>query len=187
MAITMVTVFLTSCEKDVIEEPLVAQSEQVLITDYETADKILGDYIVEHNGTFVLTENDPIKLGIDPELFKELEKGFNEMNTLIKEGEIKPEWIGKSFDPETMEEITIAERGCNENSIDYHWTCATVRMSTNSASWASIVGCGLVGLAGFWPGVACAAIIQASNQWICTCGYVSQVTYAGSVKWTKCQ
>lgn len=188
MAITMLTVFLSSCEKDKVEEPVVTpQNEKELITDYDKADKVLGEYIVEENGTFRLTEKDPIKLGIDPELFKELENGFNEMNNLIKEGEVKPEWIGKSFDPETMQELTVADRGCNQNSIDFHWTCATVYLSTNSASWASVVGCSAVGLAGFWPGVACAAIIQAANQWGCTCGYRAQVTYYGSLKWIYCQ
>lgn len=185
LAITMMTVFLTSCEKDEIIDATL--NEQELITDYAKAEQILGDYIVEQNGTFVLTEKDPIKLGIDPELFKELEKGFNEMNTLIKEGEIKSEWIGKSIDPVTMQEITVAERGCNENKIDWHWTSATIYISTNSASWGSVVGCGALGFATGVGGIACAAIVQASNQWVCSCGYKVNVKYYGSIGNTRCQ
>jgi len=179
MAIAMVTVFLTSCEKDEIERQLV--------TDYFEGEKLLSKYIEEEDGVFILTERNPYKIGIDPSLFTELETGFNEMNNLVKKGEIKPEWIGNTIDPETMKIIDIASRGCNENNIDFHWTCATVRMSTNSASWASIAGCGVVGLAGFWPGVACRAGILALNQFVCTCGYKIQVTYSGKVNWKICQ
>lgn len=179
MAVLMVAVFMTSCEQEKLE--------QTLITNYKKAEKVLGDYIIEQNGSFILTEKDPYKLGIEPQLFDELLEGFNEMNRLVKEGEIKPEWINKVLDMETMEEITIADR-CNEDKIVYGYSSIDIYFSTNTVSWASMVGCYIVGkVKGDAAGGACAAIVQASNQFGCPCGYFYSKGYGFHWTTSGCQ
>ncbi len=179
VAVLMVAVFMTSCEQ--------GKLEQSLITDYKKGEKVLGDYIIEQNGSFVLTEKDPYKLGIEPQLFDELLEGFNEMNRLVKEGEIKPEWINKVLDMETMEEITITDR-CNEDKIVYGYSSIDIYFSTDTASWMSWAGCYVVSkVRGDAAGLACAALIQSMNQHVCPCGYFYSKGYGFHWTTSGCQ
>ncbi|MFD0861683.1 hypothetical protein ACFQ1M_05660 [Sungkyunkwania multivorans] len=180
-----VGMFSLSCQKENLEDEVVVQQE--LVTDFEEAEALFEEYLMNNDGIIAKGDDPGKSLGIDSEVYDELKASYDEVNRQIEAGEIKREWIGQSIDLETKEIITLSDRACNRNKISFGWTTATVYLSTNSASWASVVGCSAVGLAGFWPGVACAAIIQALNQFVCTCGYKSKVTYWGSVKWTRCQ
>jgi len=165
LTVLVVSIFLTSCEQEAIEQPLV--------TDYIEAEKILGNHIIAQDGIFVLTEKDPYKLGIDPQLLNTMIERFGNMNQLIRDGEIKAEWINKTLDLETMEEISLEDRGCNENKIDWGWTTIKIYLSTNSASWATTLGGLPLGLVGG----AMAAVTQYANQFLCTCGYIHTIGY----------
>jgi len=171
LVVLAVSVFLTSCEQEVIE--------QSLVTDYIEAEKILGNYIIEQDGIFILTEKDHSKLGIDPQLLSTLIRRFDNMNQLIQEGEIKAEWINKTLDLETMEEITVENRGCNENKIEWGYTTHKIYLSTNTASWVTL----LAGLPASWVSPIMSALTLFSNQVFCPCGYIHTIGYGEPAPW----
>ena len=126
MAITMVTLFLTSCEKDAIEKPL--------ITDYEKAAEILDQYVVEKDGFFTVLNHNIDELGIEQKVYNQLIESLDALNSQIQMGEIQPSMLNKAYDIETNEEVSIIERGCNENKVVKTWYGKKFYVSSRVAS-----------------------------------------------------
>lgn len=177
LAIMAVTVFMTSCG----QEELV----QTLISDHEKAAEVLDNYVVEQaDGTFTLSETDPHTLGIEPQVLENLISSFNETNVLIQKDEIKPEWIGKTFDIQTMEEIALSDRGCNEDKVEFTWYGIKLYMSQELARDAAVTGC-IYG--GGIAAAACELLIIFANNYVCHCGYINHYFWTGYPTWTTCQ
>jgi len=177
LAFIAASVFLTSCEQETIEQPL--------ITDYEKAAEVLDAYVVEQEeGVFTLIETDPYKLSIAPQVFSQLVESLNELNSLIQRGEVDATTINKAYDLETMEEVTISDRGCNENKIVNTWWGKKYYVSKHVMSLISAGGCYAVSGIG---GLVCGVLVELSNEYYCTCGYIAYMTWNNKVIWAKCQ
>lgn len=178
LAILAVSVFLTSCEQEDIKE--------TFITDYQEADKRLGDFIIEEGDAFVLTETDPEVLGIAPEILDELIEGFNTMNDLVKKGEITKEQINTTVQ---LEDGAIESRDCGTNKIKFHWTSFTLYLSNDNNGYFETGQCIVLGF--IHPSVKhlCSlAYWQLHlNDRGCPCGYKYNINYSGSLKKFSCQ
>jgi len=189
LAILAVSVFLTSCEQEIIEQPL--------ITDYEKGEQRLGDYIIEQDGAFVLTEKDPYKLGIEPTLFEDLLKGFEAMNEMVKKGELKASQINTEIEI-PVEDGAVTDRDCGSNKVKFHWTSYTIYLSKDYNNLlVGAGGCNAAGLvagvvagavtvnpvvaagSGFTVGVLCGAMVWAFDRWNiwCSCGFKYNFKY----------
>lgn len=181
LAVLSVSVFLTSCEQEQIDEQLI---NEALITNYQEGDERLGEFIVEEGDGFVLTETNPEVLGIAPALLDELIKGFNEMNEAVKRGEILKEQINTTV---SLEDAAIDSR-CGSTKVKFHWTSVTIYLSRNAHALVVSGGCDAIGVLNSVAGVVCDVLAWAAGYYSgCSCGYKYNISYWGTLKSVYCQ
>ncbi len=174
VAIGIVALFFTSCNKDDVVEEIGTQPTQSLITDSDEAEAIFSQLVKKENGDYVLSETDPLKLGIDPDLFSNMSEHFEYVKKMIANGELREDEIGieQALD---IEGSLIGAKKCGENSVSTWWGSTTLRLNRELNLKIIKHGCSALSRApGTWGKVAksiCASAKLAEKLNLgCSCG-----------------